>query len=97
MHTVAYARYKNNPIMGNTMKHVINKKPTVRVKLTEREIALIKSELVPGSGIIYQALYYSGIHYNTLFKSALLGKPIKKEQRDKLVEFCKSVKQEKAA
>lgn len=94
MHTANYYKQTTN---NNTVKHVINKKPTVRVKLTKSEIALIKTELTPGSGVIYQALYYAGIHYNTLFKSALNGKAIKKDQRDKLVEFCKSVKQEKAA
>lgn len=78
----------------------VNKKNRMREKikvvLTAFQISLIKQSL-EDSGLVYQALNYADIHYNTLFKSALAGKPIKKEQRDRLVEFCKSVKQEKAA
>lgn len=72
------------------------KKIKVRVTLTKEQIAFLKAELI-GSRLVYQALYYADIHYNTLFKKGFKGKPIKKEQRDKLMEFCSAIKKEKAA
>lgn len=90
--TLAHKVIKETTIT-NTMNPVL-KKIKVKVTLTKEQIALIKNELI-GSGLIYQALYYADIHYNTLFNRGLKGKPIKKEQRDKLMEFCAMVKQEK--
>lgn len=77
------------------VKAKVNEK--VKVKLTDSEKTLIKTGLT-GSGVIYDALHYADIHYNTLFKSALVeGKAIKKGQRDRLLEFVKSIKKAKAA
>lgn len=69
---------------------------TVKVSLNREQITFIKNELKDG-GLTYKALSYAEIHYNTLFKRALKGKPIKKSQRDKLIRFFELVKQEKAA
>lgn len=74
----------------------VAKKIRVKVILNKEQITLIKTEL-KNSGLIYKALNYADLHYNTLYKRALVGKPIKKEQRDKLIKFCEFVKQQKAA
>lgn len=68
----------------------------VRVTATKEQIALIKTQLV-GSRMVYDALEYADIHYNTLFNRCLKGKPIKKEQLSRMVEFCESIKQAKVA
>lgn len=67
----------------------------IRVKLTKAELAMIDREIIK-AGNKQKACIYAGIHFET-FTNSLSGSKIKKEQRDKLIEFCELVKQQRAA
>lgn len=68
------------------------KEVLVKVTLKKSEVALIKKQI---EGNVVNACNYADIHYNTLQK-ALSGSAIKREQREKLLEFCEIIKKEKA-
>lgn len=70
-------------------------KITIWVTLTKAQINLIKKEITE-KGNAQKACTYAAVHFTT-FKKALSGGRLRKEQREKLVEFCALVKQQEAA
>lgn len=67
----------------------------IKVSLTKKQIARLSKILA--QGYTNKACIYADIHFNTLTKRALKGFEIKQAQRDKLIELCDLVEQQKAA
>lgn len=71
----------------------------LKVPLTPSQIELFK-ETIWGNNCVSKAITYADIHFNTLKKAMKIKKKmheIRKSQRDKLIEYCEIIQQEKAA